>query len=138
MRRLLGFALLLSACHREPAPAAAPDQAYREFAQAVADAHQGKDPKSLLGYFDAPTRAALTARADAAAKASGDDSLKEPGGSMLLGGPGAPPLADVKVLAEQGDAATLQVSTDAGPASTVKMVREEGRWRIHLDAVPGG
>jgi hypothetical protein len=41
----------------------------------------------------------------------------------------------VKVVQQTPDAATLQVSTKAGPAGAVKLVREEGRWKIHLDAL---
>jgi len=126
--------LLLLGCHKPSA--ATPDAEYRAFAQAVAAAHQGKEEK-LLEFFDAPTRAALQARAKAASEATGKNMPDDAAYQLVLGASNVPPLADVKVADEQGDMATVEVVTDGGARGQVKMVREKGRWRIHLDMLPG-
>ena len=134
MKRTLLALLMLAGCTK-PAPAT-PDARYRAFAQDVAAAHQGKDRPELLQYFDAATREALTARAEAASKATGNDLPKDPAYQLLLDGSDVPSLAAVTVTAQTGDSATLQVTLDGGARTAVHMVKEQGLWRIHLDALP--
>lgn len=131
---LLGI-LSLAACHAQPP--GTPDETYRAFVHAAADAHQGKEVK-LLEYFDAPTRAALASSAKAAAQATGKNMPDDPDYQLLLGRSNVPALAEVRVVDESADAATLEVVTDGGGRAQVKMVREGGRWRIHLDGLPTG
>lgn len=136
MRRL-ALLLLLAGCHRGEAPAATPQDAYRNFIEAMAAAHQSGDPKGLIDFFDAPTRAALAARSTAAAQKLGDPAPADPGWQLLEGASLAPPVADLAVQAQTPTTATLTISGDGGALGTVKLVLEQGRWRIHLDALPG-
>jgi hypothetical protein len=94
---------------------------------------QARAGKSVpwLDDFDAPTRAALEARAKAAAQATGE-LLPADAAYQLLQGPPPVPLAGVRVVDQSGEHATLEVAFDAGPPQRVEMVREGGRWKVHL------
>jgi hypothetical protein len=130
LRIALPFALLLAlaACARPPP--AEPAAAYRLFLQHVARARTD-DAVHLLDEFDAPTREALTRQATAASQAIGAPLSSDPVIQLLQGPP--PVTAEgITVVEQTADRATLEVTLDAGPGGRVVMVREAGRWRVHL------
>ena len=124
---------LVSGC--KPQQPATPDGAYRAFvAQAEAE-REGRPSKDFMLAFDASTRAALLARAKIAAEAAGKGFPEDAADQMSLGGFTPSAVAGVEVVQQSQDSALLRVTTDGGEQGTVKMVREEGQWRIHLDAL---
>jgi hypothetical protein len=131
--------LLLFLVGCKPAAPTAPEAAYRAFIELAGEAGAGnaKAQKALLDAFDTPTRAALVAHEHAASVAAGHDVVPDDPIYQLFQG-GAPPSAitDIKVVSEAGDVALLQVTTDGGGSGPVKLVREDGRWKLHLDIDP--
>lgn len=131
---LLPLLLLPLAC--KGAQPQGPDAAYRAFLQHAQALHAGKGEKELLADFDAQTRAALQARAAEASRATSDALSPDPAEQLTLGGASTVPVSEIRVRSLTGREATLEVVLDGGASLPVKMVHEEGRWRVHLDALP--
>lgn len=127
---LLGLLPLAALACARPPPAE-PAAAYRLFLQHVARART-EEGVHLLEDFDASTREALTHQATAAAQALGSPLPADPLVQLLQGPPPVLP-AEIAVVEQSAERATLEVILDAGGGGPVVMVREAGRWRVHLD-----
>jgi hypothetical protein len=123
------LALVTGACAKAPPPT--PEETYSHFIQHLSHARAGEE-SPLMEDFDTPTREALTQRATVAAQAMGAHLPADPIPQLLQGPPPQAPTA-IKVTEQSEDRAVLQVDVDAGPSGPVVLVREAGRWRIHLD-----
>ena len=121
--------MLFLACSR-PAPAT-PAEAYSHFLHHVAAVRSGEEAP-LMEDFDAATRQALTEHAASMSKAADGRLPVDPTVQLLQGPPPVAPTA-LTVVEQTADRATLEVQVDAGASGRVLMVREEGRWRVHLE-----
>ncbi len=126
MRRavLLLAALPLLTCGRPAGPA----DAYRAFAAAV----RAGDEEAIWAMLSSASRAALEARAKAAAKAGG--AMPGSARQLLVGDAvsSMPRVKSVTVRRESGDEALLAVTTEDAGEGQVRLVREEGGWRVVL------
>lgn len=130
---LVALSLVLG-CKTQP-PSTTPEGAYRNFVAQSEAAREGKPTKDFLLAFDAPTRTILLERVKAAAAAAGKGFPTDPADQMTLGVLAVSPVSSVEVVQESADSALLHVVTDGGEQGNVKMVREDGQWRIHLDGL---
>jgi hypothetical protein len=123
--RLLVLLLLASAgCHRYPDDT--PVEAYRSLLSAV----QRDDEARLLALLSERSRAGLTHRSEALARASGGTLQPRPE-DLLLADPRPPAPGQVSVRSDDGRAAVLAV-TAHGSVQEVHLVREGGRWRVSI------
>ena len=128
MPRLLALLLLASAgCHRFPDDT--PVEAYRSLLSAV----QRDDDARTLSLLSARSRGALTARAEALARASGG-SLHPTPVDLLLADPRPPAPGQVTLKSEDSRTAVLAVTTH-GTAQEVHLVNEGGHWRVVVPAL---
>lgn len=123
---VLALALsLLAGCNRPRFDT--PADAYRSF-------HRHAQRGELTQAYEAlstPTREALAARAKTVAQASGG-SVKEDPVALFFSNVSRPAdVAEVTLVGEQGDVATLSVLS-SGARRTVRMVREPSGWRVDL------
>ncbi len=125
MRVLLASVLLLSACARRDLP---PDAAYRAFARAAAE----RDGDAAWPLLSADTRAWLEKRARAAASVAPGVVADSP--QRLLFGDAAAvrPPKEIEVLSADGAVARLRVVDGEGRAAEVRMVREDGAWKVEV------
>lgn len=126
-RSSLLLALLSLGCQRSPDDT--PAEAYRSFLTAV---RKDKSERALE-LLAAPTRQAITDRAQALSAASGGSLSADPA-ALLLGAGRPPPPTDVSVKFDDGETAVLAVST-AGSTGEVHLRREAGHWRISVPAL---
>ncbi|MBS2026711.1 MAG: hypothetical protein JST54_02305 [Deltaproteobacteria bacterium] len=124
---------LVSGC--KPQQPSTPEAAYRAFVAQAEAAREGRPSKDFMLAFDSSTRAALLARAKAAAGAAGKGFPEDAADQMSLGGFTPSAVASVEVVQQAENSALLRITTDGGEQGTVRMVREEGQWRVHLDAL---
>jgi hypothetical protein len=113
-------------CRRPAGPA----ETYRAFAAAV----RGGDVDAVWSRLSERSRAALDARAKAAAARAGG-VVPASGKDLVLGDLAyeAPRLKSVTVLRESPDAAVLSVEVEGTPGGReVSLVRESGVWRVVL------
>lgn len=118
----------LAGCDR-PAPneRAAPEAAFTAFRSALA----AGAPEAVWSFLDAPTRAALEARAEAA-RASGV-AVEHPAQLLIAGWvPDAADIEEVTRVEETDEAVTLEVRTVHGAAEQVVLYRSDAGWRIAL------
>ena len=128
MPRLLVLLLLASAgCHRYPDDT--PVDAYRSLLSAV----QRDDDARMLALLSEKSRAGLTHRAEALARASGGTLQPKPA-DLVLAEPRPPAAAQVAVRSEDARAAVLSV-TSRGSVHEVHLVREAGHWRVSVPAL---
>lgn len=123
---LLAAALATAGCRRPAGPA----DAYRAFAAAA----RAGDVEGVWSRLSEASRAALDARAKAAAARAGG-VVPGSGRDLVLGdlATQAPRLKGATVLRESQDAAVLSVEEEGVPgAREVSLVREAGVWRVVL------
>jgi hypothetical protein len=113
---------------KQPA-ASTPDAAYQSFLKDVTATREGRGSR-LLEDFDQPTRDALVARAKEASSATGDFLPADATYQLLQGSPPSA-VKSIKVVEQNDDHATLSVELPEG-VEQVAMVRESGRWKVHL------
>ena len=127
MPRLLALLLLASAgCHRYPDDT--PVDAYRSLLSAV----QRDDDARMLGLLSPRSRAALVARAEEIARASGG-ALHPAPADLLMADPRPPGPGQISVRSEDGRTAVLAVNVH-GTVQEVHLVSEAGHWRV---SIPG-
>jgi hypothetical protein len=94
---------------------------------AVSRAVQKGDLKDAYGAVSQKTRQALDARAHEIATLS-DGGVHDDPAAMLFGQVGhPPPVGEVTLARREGDVAVLKVN-----GSEVRMVREDGAWKLDL------
>lgn len=123
---LLVLALLtLGGCNRSRFDT--PQNAYTSFHQLV----QKGDFKQAYAALSQNTRDALVARTQSLKEASGGTLKAEP--YELLFANSTPPsdVAEVTVLRQEGDVATVRVVSSGEPRE-VRLVREQSGWKIDL------
>lgn len=123
---LLAAALTTAGCRRPAGPA----ETYRAFAAAA----RAGDAEAVWAGLSEASRAALEARAKAAAARAGG-LVPTSGKDLVLGdlAAQAPRLKSATVLRESQDAAVLAVEVEGAPgAREVALVRESGVWRVVL------
>lgn len=121
----MALGLASAGCTKQPPPDH-PVDAYLAFARAAE-----RDPKSGYEALSKKSREVLAEKTKQLSDAADGSILNEPA-YVFFGRPGkAPAIADVKLVEEQGDVATLKV-TAGGQVEDVKMVREDSRWRVDL------
>jgi hypothetical protein len=124
---LLTVLLALGGCNRVRFDT--PVNAYTSFLGLV----QTREYPKAYAALSQATRDALTARAEAVAKASGGSVKPEP--LELFFANVVPPsdVTGVTLLREEGDVATVRVLSSGQP-SEVRMVREASGWKVDLSA----
>lgn len=128
MPRLLALLLLaIAGCHRFPDDT--PVEAYRSLLSAV----QRDEDARTLSLLTERSRAALTARADAVARASGGTLHPTPV-DLLFADPKPPAPGQLSVRSDDGRTAVLAV-TAHGTVQEVHLVRELGHWRVTIPAL---
>jgi hypothetical protein len=123
---LLAAALTTAGCRRPAGPA----ETYRAFAQAS----RSGDVEGVWARLSESSRAALDARAKAAAARAGG-VVPASGKDLVLGdlAAQAPRLKSATVLRESQESAVLAVEVEGTPgAKEVALVRESGVWRVVL------
>lgn len=105
-----------------------PDGAVR----ALAEAAEAGDRDAVLALVGPATRARLSGDATKAAQASGRRDLQPR--DMIAAGWSAPrwKIADVDVLARDGDRATVEIRGAHGERETMSCVREHDEWHVEL------
>jgi hypothetical protein len=123
---LLAAALTTAGCRRPAGPA----ETYRAFAQAS----RSGDVEGVWTRLSESSRAALDARAKAAAARAGG-VVPASGKDLVLGdlAAQAPRLKSATVLRESQESAVLAVEVEGTPGTKeVALVRESGVWRVVL------
>ncbi len=101
--------------------------AYNSFAEAL----RKGDLKTAYGYLSDETRQAIEQRTQAVSAASGGLVKGDPA-TWVFGGVGrAPPLTEVKLLTQDGGAATVRAAAGSY-ARNITMVRERTGWKVDL------
>jgi len=120
--------LLLAGCAPRDPP---PDAVYRAFVRAGTE----RDGEAAWALLSRASQARLEERARAAAARA--PGVLAPAGPRLLFGDAAAAVRPVKVIElirTDAESAVLRVVDAGGAAAEVRLVREEGRWRIELPA----
>lgn len=106
-----------------------PDDAFRAFVIAVA-AHQ---EDVAWDHISKESQAAMSAARDQAAAQAPKGTIPDDPRDLLFGDDVslAGPLDEIQVTSEQGDVAHVLVTSE-GAKHDVKMVREDGRWKVDL------
>lgn len=123
---LVAVSLLgLLSCAKPPPPGS-PDEAYASFAKAV----RAGEANEAYRWLSQPTREAIERQAQALAKASDGGVGADPQRLAFAPTRGAA-LTGVRVVNQEGDVASLEV-TAAGVTQRVRVVKEQGAWRVDL------
>lgn len=123
---LAGFCLA-GATDCRPSQEESPVNAYNSFTEAL----RKGDLKTAYGYLSTETRRAIEQHTQAVSDASGGVVKGDPA-TWVFGGVGkAPPLTEVKLLNQDGGAATVRAAAGSF-ARNVTMVRERTGWKVDL------
>ena len=122
------FALALPGCHGQETP----DDAFCAFTLAVSTRQQD----IAWSHLSHESQAAMTASLEKARSLAPKGTVPTDPRDLLSGEDVslARPIDDVKIVDEKGDVANLEVISGADKHD-VRMVREDGRWK--LDLTPG-
>jgi hypothetical protein len=122
------FALALPGCHGQETP----DDAFRAFTLAVSTRQQD----IAWSHLSHESQAAMTASLEKARSLAPKGTVPTDPRDLLSGEDVslARPIDDVKIVDEKGDVANLEVISGADKHD-VRMVREDGHWK--LDLTPG-
>jgi len=126
MRTLALSALLLAACAPRDPP---PDAIYRAFVRAAVE----RDGEAGWALLSRASRARLEDRARSAA--AGAPGVLAPAGPRLLFGDAAVAVRPVKVidvLRADAQEAVLRVVDAGGATAELRLVREDGAWKVDL------
>jgi hypothetical protein len=123
---LLLTLLSLVGCNRERYDT--PQNAYTSFHRKV----QRREYDKAYAALSQSTRDALTARAQAVAKASGGAVKPEPQALFFANVPPPSDVTGVTLVREEGNNATVRVLSSSNQSSEVRMVREPSGWKVDL------
>ena len=124
---LFGIVLAIVGCHH--AQADDPAETYRDFAAAEAQGQYS----AAWSLLSSATQKELTDQAKAIAKARGQ-TAPEDGRELAFAGSlqYTREITAVDVQSRSGDQATVVVTADGGATQPIRLVREQGVWRVDL------
>lgn len=124
---LVAVAVLLTACNRPNWET--PVSAYTSFSRAV----EKRDINTAWNALSPQTKKILEERSKEIHVASDGGVVNSPKIAFFSGPQTAPAVKEITVVRQEGNEATLSVVPQEGPATEVRMVRDDtGAWKIDL------